>query len=184
MYVSQLKNKKKFSYFSLLSHTNFLSQRRQSFLFSFFTMRHPISFFFSLCSTLIPNKPYLYIYLGSWGLLFLIEFFHYMDFLPKNHAGPTIISPSNPPMGEDLHSISSIQFYVSQTNTRLDLLHYIHQYWEHLIIINPFHSQLINLILDFFNSIPWFPLIRSPVILETNNMMFSSSPLLKRFNNL
>ena len=49
MYASRLKKKKFLLFFFALSHTNYLSQRQQSFFFSFFTMQHPPSF--SLCGT-------------------------------------------------------------------------------------------------------------------------------------
>ena len=69
------RKKKYLLFFFALTHTNYLSQRQKFFFsilqyvapFSFLllTMWHPISFSFSLCGTLIPNKPYLYIYLAA-----------------------------------------------------------------------------------------------------------------------
>ena len=64
VYVSRLK--KKISLIFLFSHTHKLSFSKAAILFHCaaslsFSYATPYFFFFSLCSTLIPNKPYLYI---------------------------------------------------------------------------------------------------------------------------
>ena len=69
---------------------------------------------------------------------------------------PTI-SPSSPSRKEIFNSNSLVRIHVGQANSKFDILHYLYQNWEHLININTFHCQRINLILDFFNPIPWLP---------------------------
>ena len=73
MYISQLKKIYIYIFFFLPSHTNYLSQRQQSFFFAFFTMWHPPFFhcvappFPSCCCVLLFSTPHTCLYIFNYA---------------------------------------------------------------------------------------------------------------------